>query len=272
MSIANSDIQSILKKDCSISRSELISLLSCNDPNEIELIRKKAESILFGVCGQTVYYRGLIEFSNICACNCNYCGIRKSNRSVNRYTLTKKEIMEAARLCADYNYGSVVLQSGECTEPSFIDFVEDIVISIKNTTRSDSLPNGLGITLCIGEQTPRVFERLYRAGAHRYLLRIETTSPELFSQIHPPAQKIESRIRCLKSLREIGYQVGTGVMIGLPDQTIEHLADDIIFFKDMNIDMIGMGPYIPHPETPMGKTNSMSNDSIFSLADRKSVV
>jgi biotin synthase len=124
---------------------------------------------------------------------------------------------------------------------------------IKQRTRCDEYPDGLGITLCVGEQTPDTYERFFQAGAHRYLLRIETSNPRLFARIHPDRQKFSSRLACLETLQEIGFQVGTGVMIGLPGQTVEDLVDDIEFFVSRDIDMIGMGPYIPHPDTPLGR-------------------
>jgi biotin synthase len=226
-------------------------LLAATDPAEIETVRDAAERVLLDTCGNRVFFRGLIEFSNVCDNDCFYCGIYKANSSVRRYTLTQAQIIEAATWCAGQGYGSVVLQSGERRDEEFVGFVETAVREIKRRTVSNRLPHGLGITLCIGEQTDETYSRLFAAGAHRYLLRIETTSPRLFEAIHPPTQLLTSRIACLISLKRIGYQVGTGVMIGLPGQTVEELANDVLFFRDMDIDMIGMGPYIPHNDTPM---------------------
>ena len=160
--------------------------------------------------------------------------------------------------CAEHGYGSLVLQSGERRDKAFIDELVDTVRRIKTDTQSERMPNGLGITLCIGEQTDETYRRLFEAGSHRYLLRIETTDPDLFARIHPPAQRIETRLACLATLRDIGYQVGTGVMIGLPHQTLESLANDILFFKNQDIDMIGMGPFIPHERTPLASERCAS--------------
>lgn len=146
---------------------------------------------------------------------------------------------------------SVVLQSGERNDAEFVRFVEQAVRAIKRETVSGPLPTGLGITLCVGEQDSDTYRRLFDAGAHRYLLRIETTAPELFAQLHPKTQTLAKRIACLESLKTIGFQVGTGVMIGLPGQTLAQLADDLLFFRDLDVDMIGMGPYITHEQTPM---------------------
>ena len=159
------------------------------------------------------------------------------------------------------------MQSGERTDKSFVDFVEDVLKDIKIKTVSDKLPQGLGITLCVGEQSYDVYQRFFAAGAHRYLLRIETTNPELYSKIHPPEMSLENRKKCLRDLKDIGYQVGTGVMIGIPGQTIHDLANDILFFKEYDIDMIGMGPFIVHHQTPM-KDAVVNKKEVFELALR----
>ncbi|MGE4350796.1 MAG: [FeFe] hydrogenase H-cluster radical SAM maturase HydE [Bdellovibrionales bacterium] len=234
------------------SREEIADILGLRDKTKIEAIRQTAQDVLLKECGDGVYMRGLVEISNACRCDCCYCGIRKSNRTVERYTLTQEDILKIARKCAAIGYGSIVLQSGERQDPAFLDELVDTLRRIKEETRGDHLPDGLGITLCIGEQTESAYRRLFEAGAHRYLLRIETTNPTLFAQIHPPEQKFETRLACLRTLKKIGYQVGTGVMIGLPGQTLLDLADDILFFKNEDIDMIGMGPFIPHKDTPLG--------------------
>lgn len=234
-------------------RSDLLAILGATDPKDLEIIQKAAEKVLLANCGDAVYYRGLIESSNACNSDCYYCGIRKSNKSVNHYTLDADQILEVANWCAQQGYGSVVIQSGERSDKKFIDLTVDVIQRIKEETRSEKQPDGLGITLCLGQQSLVTYKRLYDAGAHRYLLRIESSNPELFAHMHPPEQTFESRLLCLNLLREAGFQVGTGVMIGLPGQTLEHLADDILFFKKQDIDMIGMGPYIPHPDTPLGK-------------------
>jgi biotin synthase len=242
---------SVILSKMHFDRQDVITLLSANNTDEAELIRAAAHRVLFDNCGTTVRLRGLVEFSNQCINDCRYCGIRKSNTAVRRYCLSKEEILEAARFCAEAGYGSIVLQSGERRDEEFISFVAKIVREIKQQTRSEDMPEGLGITLSVGEQMPAAYQRFFEAGAHRYLLRIETSSPELFAKIHPENQTIKARIACLENLKKIGYQVGTGVMIGLPGQTIQNLADDILFFRDMDIDMIGMGPYIVHRQTPM---------------------
>ena len=147
-------------------------------------------------------------------------------------------------------YGSLTLQSGERQDEEFISYIEDLVRDIKKIGNG-----GLGLTLCVGEQTEETYRRWFAAGAHRYLLRIETSNPALYARLHPQDGHHEWTVRrdCLCALGRIGYQVGTGDMIGLPGQTLEDLADDILFYRDMNIDMIGMGPYVVHHQTPIGK-------------------
>ncbi|MCX7909568.1 MAG: [FeFe] hydrogenase H-cluster radical SAM maturase HydE [Ignavibacteria bacterium] len=239
----------ILQKD-NLTKEDIVFLLSLEEPESIEMLRSYAYNIMRANVGEYVYLRGLIEFSNICVNDCYYCGIRKSNRNIKRYTLESDEILECARFAAQNGYGSIVLQSGERRDPQFIDYICRIIEEIKSTTKSENLPNGLGITLCVGEQTYATYKKFFEAGAHRYLLRIETTNPSLFARIHPADISFEKRMECLFYLKEIGFQVGTGVMIGLPTQTVEDLANDLWFFKELDADMIGMGPYIVHRDTP----------------------
>lgn len=235
----------------SMDRNNLIHILSTKDSRELERIREAAEATLLNYCGKKVYFRGLIEFSNLCDNDCLYCGIRKSNHAVARYILTKDKVVDAALWCGEQGYGSVVLQSGERSDEKFIDFVEETVAAIKDKSRTPAMPEGLGITLSVGEQSEATYRRFFQSGAHRYLLRIETTSPELYKRLHPADMRLPDRIEALSALRRAGFQVGTGVMIGLPGQTVEQLADDLLFFRQFDIDMIGMGPYIVHHDTPM---------------------
>jgi len=240
------------------SRDVLAGLLCMTDPMEIEAVRQAAEETVLKYCGNKVYYRGLVEFSNICALDCRYCGIRRSNEKVSRYTVSEEDVVEAAKWCAEAHYGSLVLQSGERRDGEFVAMVERVVARIRKETVSSVLPKGLGITLCVGEQTKETYERFRAAGSHRYLLRIETTNEDLFRSIHPGEQTLDSRLLSLEHLRETGFQVGTGVMIGLPGQTAEMLADDLIFYRKHDFDMFGMGPFIPHGDTPMGDAPVMN--------------
>ncbi len=244
------NIDAILKQD-SFSKDDIVKMLSVETEIDMEKLRTRANEVLMEHVGEKIFLRGLVEFSNICALDCNYCGIRKSNKNVHRYQLEKDEVVSAAKWCAERGYGSLVLQSGERTDKHFVDYVCDLLRGVKEASKSEQLPNGLGITLSIGEQSKEDYQRLFDAGAHRFLLRIESTNRTLFDKIHPHSQSFEKRIEAMQTLREVGYQVGTGVMIGLPDQTLEDLAGDILFFKEQDVDMIGMGPYLVHRDTPM---------------------
>ncbi|HSO89221.1 MAG TPA: [FeFe] hydrogenase H-cluster radical SAM maturase HydE [Draconibacterium sp.] len=233
--------------DGNFTREGIIELLQTKDEERVNLL-KKAQKVKEEIVGKKVYFRGLIEFSNICSKDCLYCGIRKSNKKVVRYNATDDEILAACRFAWENRFGSVVLQSGELDSPVFITRVENLLRKIKQLSN-----NELGITLSCGEQTRETYRRWFESGAHRYLLRIEASNPQLYYKIHPNTKKhsFEKRFEALNSLRETGYQVGTGVMIGLPFQTFDDLADDLIFLKEMDIDMCGMGPYIEHENTPM---------------------
>ncbi len=239
-------IDEILKKD-EFSGEDLIALLQTTGDGRTALL-KKSQEVKNKVVGNKVFFRGLIEFSNICSKDCLYCGIRKSNKKVVRYNATDDEILSACRFAWENRFGSVVLQSGEVSSPAFVKRIETLLKKIKQLSN-----NELGITLSCGEQSRETYRRWFECGAHRYLLRIEASSPELYYKIHPKTKKhsFEKRLEALHSLRETGYQVGTGVMIGLPFQTIEDLADDLLFLKKINIDMCGMGPYIEHEHTPL---------------------
>ena len=230
-----------------LTRDDLIFLLSLENSEEIQTLYDKAYRFKRQVIGNKVHFRGIIEFSNICTKDCYYCGIRKSNGNVDRFTMDRDEILEAAIWAHQNAYGSLVLQSGERSDEAFVDFIESLLQEIKEHSQGE-----LGITLSLGEQSKETYQRWYDAGAHRYLLRIESSNPELYAKLHPADHSHEIRKQCLSLLRDVGYQVGTGVMIGLPGQTTADLADDILFFESRDIDMIGMGPYIPHSDTPLG--------------------
>jgi biotin synthase len=227
------------------SKDEIVALLQC-DGDYRHILFEKALEVKLREVGNKVYFRGLIEFSNVCSKDCYYCGIRNSNQNVKRYNLTDEEIITTARFAFENNYGSVVLQSGETSSSAFTNRIEYIIREIKKLSNYT-----LGITLSLGEQNEEVYQRWFNAGAHRFLLRIETSDTNLYQKLHPSDHSFEKRLECLYSLKRIGYQVGTGVMIGLPFQTVEHLAGDLLFMQEMDVDMVGMGPYIEHSETPL---------------------
>jgi biotin synthase len=230
-----------------LGKSDLFAMLNATGDDRQLLFRESAR-IKEAYVGRKVYFRGLIEFSNICSKDCYYCGIRKGNKKVSRYNLSDDEILQAARYAYEQNYGSIVLQGGEIASPAFTRRIENLLKKIKQLSG-----NSLGITLSLGEQSQETYERWREAGAHRYLLRIETSDRELYKKIHPRDEHhdFDNRYDCLRNLQELGYQAGTGVMIGLPSQTTEHLAADLLFMQSFDVDMVGMGPYIEHHDTPL---------------------
>lgn len=238
----------------SLTATRLAEFLSLSSKG-FEEIRKYAETTTLQNVERKVYFRGVIEFSNACEKDCYYCGIRNSNR-IKRYCMQKKEIIETALKAFKQGYGSIVLQSGELTSKKNFDFMLNTVSSVKKKSRElDAKDNGIGITLSLGELSKNRLQELFEAGAHRYLLRIETSNKKLYKQLHPCNGKhsFNKRIKCLQNLKNIGFQVGTGTMIGLPEQGVEDLAKDLLFFKEHDFDMFGIGPYIIHKDTPVGK-------------------
>ena len=240
------EIDAILAKS-HLSRADIIGLLSMRE-SECEALFRRSADVKKEWAGNTVYLRGLIEYSNYCSKNCLYCGIRSGNARYARYEMTDGEVLEAARYAWENRFASIVIQSGERSDELFAAKIEQLIRSIQAMVRGE-----LHITLSLGEQTQETYRRWLEAGAHRYLLRIEVSNPDLYRRLHPDdgLHSYRSRLDALKSLRETGYQVGTGVMIGLPFQTIPDLADDLIFFRDIDVDMVGMGPYIEHKDTPL---------------------
>ena len=240
------EVREILEKE-RLEKADLITLLEAKD-EEKKLLFEKAREVKLTEIGNRVHFRGLVEFSNICGKDCYYCGIRKSNKKTQRYNLRDEQILDAARFAYENSYGSFVMQAGELESPAFTLRVENLIREIKKLSKGR-----LGITLSLGEQSREVYERWFEAGAHRYLLRIETSNPELYQRYHPldTLHDYARRLTCLKILQGIGYQTGTGVMIGLPFQETGDLADDLLFMKEFNIDMVGMGPYIEHQDTPL---------------------
>ncbi len=239
-------IDDLLKKE-TFTKEDLIYLLDCRGEEQNRLFDRAAE-IKAKYIGHRVHFRGLIEMSNICRKNCFYCGIRAGNTNVHRYTLTDEEVVEASRFAWKNRYGSIAIQTGELNSTDFVNHIENLLDKINSATN-----NELGITLSLGEQTEETYRRWFNKGGIRYLLRIESSNRELYAKLHPNDGHhiYDKRINCLKMLKRIGYQVGSGVMIGLPFQTLEHLADDLLWMQEIDVDMVGMGPYIEHPDTPL---------------------
>lgn len=220
------------------SKKEIIEILKDNENKEIFSL---ADKIRKENVGDDVHLRGLIEFSNVCKQNCMYCGLQSKNKKLQRYRMSEDEIFSCVKNAIDLGYKTVVLQSGED------DFytTEKLCRLIERIKTFD-----VAVTLGIGERSYDEYKALKDSGANRFLLRIETTDKKLYSKLHPNME-YENRVRCLKNLKELGYEVGTGCLVGLPNQTIESLADDILFFREIGADMVGIGPFISHPCTPL---------------------
>jgi len=224
-----------------LTKEEIVVLLTGNEYDQ--QLFMAADRVRSQFVGEPVHLRGLIEFSNICQQNCFYCGLRKDNVHVQRYHLQPETIIEFASKAKDYGYKTVVLQSGE-SQAYTVAEMQHIIRAIKSL--------GLAITVSVGEKSREEYQAYKDAGADRYLLRIETTDTQLYKALHP-GMSFENRVRCLRDLKELGYEVGTGCLVGLPNQTLESLADDILFFKSIDADMIGLGPFIPNSETPLAQ-------------------
>ncbi len=230
-----------------LSHDDIVMLLSTQGGAYDQLLDRALATKLHYLDNK-VHLRGLIEYSSVCTKDCFYCGLRSHNNRALRYTMTDQEVLSCARQAMELHYGSVAIQCGERSDRAFTDSITRLVKAIK------ALSHGtLGITLSCGEQTDDVYRQWFDAGAHRYLLRIETSNRELYYKIHPhdDNHSFDRRLRCLDSLKKIGYQTGSGVMVGLPFQTVHHLADDLLFFQSSQLAMVGMGPFIPHPDTPL---------------------
>ena len=221
------------------SRNDIIEILK-DDLNN-DWLFSLADKTRKEYVGDEVHLRGLIEFSNICKRQCKYCGLRCEDKFIDRYRISKENIISYAEHAVNMGYKTIVLQSGE-DEYYNTDLMCEIIEGIKKL--------GVALTLSIGEKTYEEYKAFKEAGADRYLIRIETTDKTLYNQMHPNMD-FDNRVRCLENLGRLGYEVGSGCLVGLPNQTIESLADDILFFKDINADMVGIGPFIPHPHTPL---------------------
>ena len=221
------------------TKQEIIDILKNNDKNE--WLFSLADKVRRENVGDEVHLRGLIEFSNICHCFCKYCGLRCENKELDRYRILPDDIVKYAQKAVEMGYKTIVLQSGEDVFYSK-EILCDIIKRIKEFD--------VALTLSIGERSFEDYKAFRDCGADRYLIRIETTDRALYKKMHPNMD-FDNRLRCLNDLKKLGYEVGTGCLVGLPEQTVESLADDILFFKEINADMVGIGPFIAHPHTPL---------------------
>lgn len=231
-----------LEKEKNLSDDEFKALLETEDEEVLEYLYAAARRVREGIYGKDVYLRGLIEFTNFCKNNCKYCGIRNGNKNCERYRLTFEQIIDCCNIGYELGFRTFVLQGGE--DMYYTDEkMEMIIREIK------SLHPDCAITLSIGEKERESFRRFFEAGADRYLLRHETADKAHYEMLHPSDMSFEHRMQCLKDLKEIGYQVGCGMMVGSPYQTIDHMVKDLRFLQDFRPQMVGMGPFIPHHDT-----------------------
>jgi len=225
----------------------MLGWLTETDADRLQPLWAEADRVRRERVGEAVHLRGLVEISNYCVRRCAYCGLRVERTALARYRMTADEVVGSARAAFKFGYGTVVLQAGE--DPGWrAEEIADMVRRIKAET-------GLAVTLSLGEQTPAEWKLWRAAGADRYLLRFETSNRALYDLIHPagPTGQLSDRIAMLRDLRALGYEIGSGVMIGIPGQTYADLAGDLETFRELDLDMIGVGPFIPHPDTPLGQ-------------------
>ncbi len=242
-----------LKNNKILSKDEFIKLLMCEDPETNEYLRECAVNVRKENYQNHVYIRGLIEISNICKNDCLYCGIRKSNKKCERYRLKKEDILACCKAGHNLGFRTFVLQGGEDGYYTD-DILCDIIESIKN-----NYPD-CAVTLSLGERSRESYQKLFDAGADRYLLRHETANSEHYSRLHPAELTLKNRLRCLENLKEIGFQTGCGFMVGSPFQTIENIVEDLLFIAEFKPQMVGVGPFIPHVDTPFKSEKSGSTD------------
>jgi len=242
-------VKDLIDKLCEnriLEKSELKELINNIDPELSEYLFEKARQVQIKEYDHDIYIRGLIEFTNYCKNDCYYCGIRKSNKEAKRYRLTKEDILLCCKIGYDLGFRTFVLQGGE--DPYFTDDrIVEIVKAIKQN-HPDS-----AITLSIGEKSYESYKAFFDAGADRYLLRHETANREHYKKLHPEIMSNQNRLQCLYNLKEIGYQVGCGFMVGSPFQTVDNIVEDILFIKELNPHMVGIGPFIPHHDTPFAE-------------------
>lgn len=231
-----------LEQEHVLSDEEFLQLINCRDETVQELLAQRAREVRHRIYGHDVYVRGLIEFTNYCKNNCHYCGIRAGNCNVERYRLTPEQILSCTDTGYELGFRTFVLQGGE--DPYYTDeMMVELIHAIKERHPDCAL------TISVGERSRESYQAYFDAGADRYLLRHETASPAHYQKLHPANLSLENRMRCLRDLKEIGYQVGCGFMVGSPYQTPECILQDLKFIRELNPHMVGIGPFIPHKDT-----------------------
>lgn len=235
-----------LERERNLSDAEFAALIECSDPQTLDYLAQRARAVRDAHYGRRVFIRGLIEYSNYCRNDCLYCGIRRSNRNAERYRLSREQILDCCRAGYALGFRTFVLQGGE--DPYFTD---ERAVPIVSAIRGE-FPD-CAITLSMGERGRESFQRLFDAGANRYLLRHETADCAHYARLHPPELTLANRVQCLRDLKDIGYQTGTGMMVGSPFQTTDCLVRDLRFIQQLQPQMVGIGPFIPHHDTPFAQ-------------------
>lgn len=252
------DIIDRLVKERDLSDEEFEKLILCEDKETIEYLASKAREVRESIYGKEVYLRGLIEFTNYCKNDCLYCGIRRSNKNAERYRLTEEQILNCCEVGYKLGFRTFVLQGGEDAY-----FNDDVLVPLIKEIK-EKYPD-CALTLSVGEREKDSYQKLFDAGADRYLLRHETADKEHYESLHPAELSFDHRMKCLWDLKEIGYQVGCGMMIGSPNQTVKHLIKDLRFLQEFKPEMVGIGPFIPHHDTPFADRETGSVDITLKL-------
>lgn len=235
-----------LRQERTLTPEEFRQLLTGCDAEILRYINKQAQEVALLHFGNKIYIRGLIEISNCCRNNCYYCGIRKGNPNIERYRLSRESILNCCKQGYELGFRTFVLQGGE--DPALTDDQIEMTVARIRQEYPDC-----AITLSLGEKSREAYERFFRAGANRYLLRHETYNEPHYRQLHPAEMSGKQRLQCLADLKEIGYQTGTGIMVGSPGQTVEHIIEDLLFIEKLRPEMIGIGPFLPHHDTPFAE-------------------
>lgn len=253
-------IMDTLETEHFLTKEQLEYLLTTDEPETLELLRARAEAVRKEHYGNAVYIRGLIEFTNYCRNNCYYCGIRRDNEKADRYRLSAKDIMDCCKRGYELGFRTFVLQGGEdgyFTDERLCDIISDIKLKYPDCA----------VTMSVGERSKESYQRMYDAGADRYLLRHETADEQHYGRLHPAELSLSHRKECLWTLKEIGYQIGCGFMVGSPYQTIDNLYQDLSFIHELQPHMVGIGPFIPHKDTPFaGQTAGTLNMTLRLLS------
>ena len=252
------DIIDKLVKTRDLTDEEFEKLILCEDKETTEYLASKAREVREAVYGKEVYLRGLIEFTNYCKNDCLYCGIRRSNKNADRYRLTDEQILNCCEVGYKLGFRTFVLQGGEDAY-----FNDDVLVPLIKEIK-EKYPD-CALTLSVGEREKDSYQKLFYAVSDRYLLRHETADKEHYESLHPAELSFEHRMQCLWDLKEIGYQVGCGMMIGSPNQTVKHLIKDLRFLQDFKPEMVGIGPFIPHHDTPFADRETGSVDITLKL-------